>query len=164
MTNTIEGFQTEINIGAEQSYKNLSMFPLLADHLVPSEYLTIDEALSHDPSGKKAMNEINAVPQYQAGLSDDRGFVAAAWDYIEQFARVDGQVGAVFLINGKIAGLVCLDGAKAFEKSFIGILECYAVKAVKVLAAAGHLKSLKSEVINFMRTTSNSREVIEAAV
>jgi hypothetical protein len=53
----------------------------------------------------------------------------ASWDYIEQFARVDGQIGAIFLINGKLAGIIRLHNPEAFKSSFIKIVEFYAKKA-----------------------------------
>ena len=57
----------------------------------------------------------------------------ASLDYMEQFARVDGQIGAIFLVNGKIAGMIYFDRPDIFEKSFIKIVECYAKKAVTSL-------------------------------
>jgi hypothetical protein len=158
MTDTIKSFQTKIKIGAEQSYKNLAMFPLLSDYSISSKYLTMNEALSNGLIERDSMDEIKSVPKFKiADISDDNDCVAASWDYIEQFARVDGQIGAIFLINGKIAGMVCLDRTKIFEISFIKIVECYAKKAVAEFDSATDLKSLRSEVTNFLRTPSNSR-------
>lgn len=158
MTDSIKSFLTNMKIGAEQSYKNLAMFPLLSDYSIPSKYLTMNEALSNDLIVRDAMDEIKSVPKFKvANISDDNDWVAASWDYIEQFARVDGQIGAIFLINGKIAGMVCMDRTKTFEISFIKIVEWYAKKAVSELDSATDSKSLKSEVINFLRTPSNSR-------
>jgi hypothetical protein len=120
MTDTIKSFQTKIKIGAEQSYKNLAMFPLLSDYSISSKYLTMNEALSNGLIERDSMDEIKSVPKFKiANISDDNDCVAASWDYIEQFARVDGQIGVIFLINGKIAGMVCLDRTKTFEISFI---------------------------------------------
>jgi hypothetical protein len=46
MTDTIKPYLTKIQIGAEQSFKNLSIFPLLSDYFIPFDYLTIDDAVS----------------------------------------------------------------------------------------------------------------------
>jgi len=48
MTDTIKTYLTKIQIGAEQSFKNLSIFPLLSDYFIPFDYLTIDDAVSKD--------------------------------------------------------------------------------------------------------------------
>ena len=48
MTDTIKTYLTKIKIGAEQSFKNLSIFPLLSDYFIPFDYLTIDDAISKD--------------------------------------------------------------------------------------------------------------------
>jgi len=157
MTDTIKSFQTKIKIGAQQSYKNMAMFPLLSDYSIPSTYLTRNEALSNGLIEKDALNEINSVPKFEmACISNENDGVAASRDYVEQFARVDGQIGAIFLINGQIAGIVCLDSADSFELSFIKIVECYAKKAADEFDSAMDLRSLKSKVLNFLCTPCNS--------
>ena len=46
-------------------------------------------------------------------------------DYLENFAMVDSQIGAIFLINGKVVGMDCFGKAETFEKTFKKILESY---------------------------------------
>ena len=47
MTDIVKNYLTKIQIGAEQSFKNLSIFPLLSDYIIPFDYLTIDDAISN---------------------------------------------------------------------------------------------------------------------
>jgi hypothetical protein len=164
MTDTIKSFQTKIKIGAEQSYKNLAMFPLLSDYSISSKYLTMNEALSNGLIERDSMDEIKSVPKFKiADISDDNDCVAASWDYIEQFARVDGQIGAIFLINGKIAGMVCLDRTKTFEISFIKIVECYAKKADGEYDSTMDMISSKSDIRNGLKAPFASCIEIQSA-
>ena len=208
MTEMIKSYLDKINIGAEQSYKNLAMFPLLSGYSIPCNYLTMDEAFSNDMIERSPIARDNSVPELKvinksnemvlisdgeksAGAKQNRSVsktilnpvketveipekcgehsqwscntnrntsnerVAASWNYIEQFARVDGQIGAIFLINGKIAGTVCFSGPEAFKISFIKIVECHAKKAAYEFDPTMDLKSSKSEVINFLKTPND---------
>ena len=47
MTDTIKSYLTKIQIGAEQSFKNLSVFPLLSDYFIPFDYLTFDNKINY---------------------------------------------------------------------------------------------------------------------
>jgi len=158
MTEMIKNYLDKIQIGAEQSYKNLAMFPLLSGCSIPCNKLTMDEALSNDIIERRLINKDRSVPKLNViKKSNDNECVAASWDYIEQFARVEGQIGAVFQINGKVAGMVYFGRPEAFGTSFIKIVECYAKKAADEFDPTMDLKSSKSEVINFLRTPRNSR-------
>jgi len=46
MPELIKNYMDRIQIGAEQSYKNLAVFPVLSDYVIPFDYLTLDEALT----------------------------------------------------------------------------------------------------------------------
>ena len=87
----------------------------------------------------------------------------ASLDYMEQFARVDGQIGAIFLVNGKIAGMIYFDRPDIFEKSFIKIVECYAKKAVDKFDPKMDLRSSKPVVISFLKTPVESGIEIQSA-
>ena len=47
--------------------------------------------------------------------------------YLENFAMVDSQIGAVYLINGKVVGMDCFGKTQTFEKTFKKIVESYAL-------------------------------------
>ena len=45
MTEILKNYIDQIQIGAEQSYKNLTIFPVLSDYVIPFDYLTLDEGI-----------------------------------------------------------------------------------------------------------------------
>ena len=149
-------FKNGIKIGAQQSYKNLTMFPLLASDSIPRVCLTMI-APSSKCNTEQNRSACNTVRYHGIDLK------MAAWDYTEQFARVDGQIGAIFLINGKLAGIVCLHCPDAFKKSFIKIVECYAKKADDEYDPKINPKSSNSEVINFLKMPIDSRMEMQSA-
>lgn len=51
-------------------------------------------------------------------------------DYRGNFAAIPDQVGALFLINGYIAGLDCFGGADMFQRQFTKLLDSYALDAI----------------------------------
>jgi len=50
--------------------------------------------------------------------------------YLEGFALVDRQVGAVFLVNGKVVGMDAFGNSATFFRVFKNLLESYALDAV----------------------------------
>ncbi len=78
-------YSNRIKIGAQQSYKNLTMFPLLSSYTVSGNNLTTIEQLSNCTTEQNASKSIE-IQNHCHGLK------FAAWDYIEQFARVDDQI------------------------------------------------------------------------
>lgn len=216
MTEMIKTYLDQIKIGAEQSYKNLAMFPLLSSFSFPCNCLPKNESLQNDiiekdaidknrsnpkrkvinksneivliSNGKKSagviqkrsINNTVLIPPEETDLilekcadqnqsycipnrnySNKRG--TASLDYMEQFARVDGQIGAIFLVNGKIAGMIYFDRPDIFEKSFIKIVECYAKKAVDKFDPKMDLRSSKPVVISFLKTPVESGIEIQSA-
>jgi hypothetical protein len=51
-------------------------------------------------------------------------------EYLEGFALVDRQVGAVFQVNGKVVGMDAFGKAATFSRVFKNLLESYALDAV----------------------------------
>jgi hypothetical protein len=51
-------------------------------------------------------------------------------EYLEGVASVDRQVGAVFLVNGKVVGMDAFGNAATFSRVFRNLLESYAMDAV----------------------------------
>ena len=86
----------------------------------------------------------SAIWQEVAGLASRRGAVSESMDmdlvfdkeapvikeYLEGFALVDRQVGAVFLVNGKVVGMDAFGKAATFSRVFKNLLESYAMDAV----------------------------------
>ena len=133
-----------IKIGAQQSYKNLTMFPLIITYSTPRNCLAWMAPLSGCIT-KRNQSTQNAIRNHSNGRK------IASWDYIEQFARVDGQIGAIFLINGKLADIIRLHSTEAFKYSFIKIVEFYAKKADDDYDPKIDLTSSKLERTNFLK-------------
>ena len=178
MTDTIKAYLTKIQIGAEQSFKNLSIFPLLSDYFIPFDYLTVDDAVSKDLVEVMEIQQNGSVPkhkvvnksgqtiliydgeklvksghQWNIGTTllipvketvvipasfikknrsphnikrtRNQGHVKSSRDYLENFARVDSQVGTLFVINGKVAGMDCFGRPDVLEKTFMKMIEGY---------------------------------------
>ena len=153
-TEIMNSYKTNIKMGAQQSYKNLTMFPLLTGYSTLGNFLTMFEPLSKCNPGTYQST-------YNTIRNRGNDHKTPSRDYIEQFARVDGQIGAIFLINGKFAGIVCLHGPEVFKKSFIRIVECYSKKAEDEYDPTMDLISPESAVINFLKMPIDSGNEIQ---
>jgi hypothetical protein len=86
----------------------------------------------------------SAIWDEVAGLASRRGAVSESMDmdlifdkeapvvkeYLEGFALVDRQVGAVFMVNGKVVGMDAFGKAMTFSLVFKNLFESYALDAV----------------------------------
>jgi len=52
-----------ISVGDGQAYKNLAVFPLLSDHGLELDYLTLDEALDGDAIDVVELDQDGSVPE-----------------------------------------------------------------------------------------------------
>ena len=209
MTDTIKNYLTKIQIGAEQSFKNLSMFPLLSDYSIPFDYLTIDNAISKDLVEVLEIKQNGSAPRHKVINKSDqmiliydgeklvkarhqrnigttilipaketvvipvsfaekcrssiknhrshsREHVRASRHYLEHFARVDSQIGALFIVNGKVAGMECFGRPKVLERTFMKMIEGYARGAVDKFDPKMNLKSSRAEAINFLQMAKES--------
>jgi len=72
MTEIIKNYIGQIQIGAEQSYKNLEIFPVLSDYVIPFDYLTLDEALSKNLIEIVEIDEGGSVPELKVVNKADK--------------------------------------------------------------------------------------------
>jgi hypothetical protein len=79
---------------------------------------------------------------------------AALDGYINHFRLVEMQVGAVFMINGKVVGLDCFGKPGTFSKVFRKLVESYALDAIDWQEQGRSGKALKSEVTKFLWAAS----------
>lgn len=79
---------------------------------------------------------------------------AALNGYISHFRLVEMQVGAVFMINGKVVGLDCFGKPETFSKVFRKLVESYALDAIDWQEQESSGKALKSEVTKFLWAAS----------
>jgi len=79
--------------------------------------------------------------------------------YVKHFDLTDSQVGAVFLINGKVAGMDCFGKPETFSKIFEKLVESYALDAID--SSGNNMekakKGTKSEAGKFIESSSDCR-------
>ena len=74
-------------------------------------------------------------------------------EYVETFSLIDSQIGAIFMINGKVAGLDAFGKPGTFSEVFKKLLESYALDAIDWHDPDKEHKALKSEVTKFRKAT-----------
>jgi hypothetical protein len=74
-------------------------------------------------------------------------------EYAGHFGMIDSQVGAIFMINGKVVGMDGFGKADSFSKTFRKLVESYALDAVDWYDPDKKVKALKSEVTGFLKAS-----------
>jgi hypothetical protein len=85
-------------------------------------------------------------------------------DYVEHFRLVEMQVGAVFVINGKVVGLDTFGSTETFGKVVRKLIESYALDAIDWSNQEGSGKTLKSKVTKFLWAANNATVECHRAV
>ena len=263
MTELIKNYLEKIQIGKGQPYKNLTLYPLLSDEVIPFDYLTLDEALSQNlievvevdqhgsvpelrvinksekmvlildgeelvgakqnriinttilvpanetvkipvscveqgrwsydtqsfrsenrlaPSTLRAMkaeqvhfsmkesgnfrsnqgaiwNEISAKASRRKAESGSMAMAEiykkerpAIDDYLNNFEMSDLQIGAIFQINGNVAGIESFGKSDTFEKTFKKIVESYALDAIDWYDSKFDKIGSQAKVVAFLKT------------
>jgi len=78
-------------------------------------------------------------------------------EYAGHFRLIDSQVGAIFMINGRVVGMDSFGKADSFSKIFNKLVESYALDAVDWFEPEKEHKPLKSEVTKFMKASQSSQ-------
>jgi len=73
-------------------------------------------------------------------------------EYVKPFRLIDSQVGAIFMIDGKVAGLDAFGKPGTFSNVFRKLLESYALDAIDWYDPDKEQKSFKSEVTKFQKS------------
>jgi hypothetical protein len=73
-------------------------------------------------------------------------------EYAEAFGLVDGQVGAVFAINGQIEGLECFGHQQTFRKYFERVVKSYALDAMDWYKVDRHPETRPETIMLFLET------------
>ena len=79
--------------------------------------------------------------------------------YVEHFDLTDSQVGAAFMINGKVSGMDCFGKSETFSKVFKKLVESYALDAIDSFGKDREKakKGTKSEAAKFLEASSGCR-------
>lgn len=72
-------------------------------------------------------------------------------EYVRGFHLIDSQVGAVFMINGKVAGMDAFGRPDTFSKVFKKLVESYALDAIDWYDPYKEQKAYKREVTKFRK-------------
>ena len=73
-------------------------------------------------------------------------------EYVKHFRLIDSQVGAIFMINGKVVGLDAFGKPGTFSIVFKKLLESYSLDAIDWYDPDKEHKALKSEVTRFQES------------
>ena len=73
-------------------------------------------------------------------------------EYVKRFSLIDSQVGAIFMINGKVVGLDAFGKPGTFSEVFKKLLESYTLDAIDWYDPDKEHKALKSEVTRFQKS------------
>jgi ARG and Rhodanese-Phosphatase-superfamily-associated Protein domain len=71
---------------------------------------------------------------------------------LEHFARVDSQIGALFVVNGKVADMDCFGKSEALEKTSMKMIEGYAQEAADNFDPKMKLRLSKTEAVDFLQS------------
>jgi hypothetical protein len=77
-------------------------------------------------------------------------------EYTKHFRLIDGQVGAVFMINGKVVGLDTFGKTESFSGIFKKLVESYALDAIDWFNPEEGHKALRSDVTKFLKASQKS--------
>ena len=122
---------------------------------VSGEYGSDQGAIWDKISDKASRREAESPSMAMAEIYEkDRPSIQ---EYMKHFKLIDSQVGAVFMINGKVVGLDGLGRPDSFAKTFKKLVESYALDAVDWFDPEKEHKALKSDVIKFMNASRTAR-------
>jgi hypothetical protein len=68
MKNTFKTYLGSVEVGQKQFYKNLTVYPLIADYAVSMAYLTLDEALERDVVAVAEIDKDGAISKRKADI------------------------------------------------------------------------------------------------
>jgi hypothetical protein len=78
-------------------------------------------------------------------------------DYVDRFRLLDGQLGAIFAINGEVVGGEFLGGVEPFAKTFRKIIESYALDAIDSIGTKAPQKVSKKEALTLLAAICSGR-------
>jgi hypothetical protein len=77
--------------------------------------------------------------------------------YVERFDLTEAQVGAVFMINGQVAGVDCFGKHETFSKVFKKLVESYALDAIDSFDREKALMVTRSAAAKFLEAAARCR-------
>jgi hypothetical protein len=111
------------------------------------EFQADQSAIWQDISERAARRNAMSPSMAMAGIYEKD--LPSLQEYLSHFTLVGSQVGAVFMINGKVVGVDAFGKPETFSKTFKKLVESYAMDAIDWLEEGKGDKSSKSEVTRF---------------
>jgi len=111
------------------------------------EFQADQSAIWQDISERAARRNAMSPSMAMAGIYEKD--LPSLQEYLSHFTLVGSQVGAVFMINGKVVGVDAFGKPETFSKTFKKLVESYAMDAIDWLEEGKEDKSSKSEVTKF---------------
>jgi hypothetical protein len=119
-----------------------------------SGFRSDQSAIWKEISSKAARMEVDSPTMAMAEIYKKKRSLLT--DYVEHFRLVEMQVGAVFMINGRVVGLDSFGRTETFGKVFRKLIESYALDAIDWSEQGGLGRALKSKVTKFLWAASNA--------
>jgi hypothetical protein len=119
-------------------------------------------AIWNDISG--LASDLNAESPSMAMSEIYRKKAPSIEKYVKHFDLTDSQVGAVFLINGRVAGIDCFGKSETFSKVFEKLVESYALDAIDSFKKEKAFKVTKSETGKFLEASAGCSVEIHQSV
>ncbi|MBW1999658.1 MAG: hypothetical protein JRJ29_17060 [Deltaproteobacteria bacterium] len=118
------------------------------------DYMSNQSAIWDEISEKASRRGVESPSMAMADIYEkDRPSIQ---EYVRHFKLIDSQVGAIFMINGRVVGMDSFGKADSFSKVFNKLVESYALDAIDWFDTGKEHKALKSAVTDFMKVSRSS--------
>jgi len=104
---------------------------------------------------KSARREVHSPSGAMAAIYDKER--PSLDEYVKKFHLIDSQVGAIFMLNGQVAGLDAFGKPETFSNVFKKLLESYALDSIDWYDPDKEHKALKSEVTKFQKSALSAK-------
>jgi hypothetical protein len=122
-----------------------------------------DQGAIWDEISQKASRRIAQSPSMAMSRIYEKDWPSIQ-EYAGHFKLIDSQVGAVFMINGKVVGMDSFGKAESFAKVFRKLVESYALDAIDWFDPEKGYKPLKRGVTGFIRDALASQTEFRPSV
>ncbi|MGD2270213.1 MAG: hypothetical protein PVI06_07435 [Desulfobacterales bacterium] len=133
--------------------------------------LSLRDSGSYQSDQSAIWREIRQKAFRRGALTDSMEMAAiyrketpAIKEYVDHFKLVDHQIGAVFLINGKIVGMDCFGKADTLSKTYKKLTESYALDAIDTAEKEKKYNVRKRDAEELLKKTADGRIGSHASV
>jgi hypothetical protein len=113
------------------------------------EYRADQSAIWHDIAERASRRDAASPSMSMAGIYEKD--LPSLQEYLRRFSLIGSQVGAVFMINGKVVGMDAFGKSESFSKAFKKLVQSYAMDAFDWFTQGDDPKSSKTDVANFTK-------------